>query len=203
VFCQPRRRAWNERQAKRMPRLFSPTIGAAISARRWYLWLHCPACRTCIPWTQILSPGSYVIVPGAGISVTSGGGTTTMSASVIAATDMSARKALGCRGGRVRPGLQRRPMHRGATAAPTTILWGGPCRIRPYHAGPSRGLRGHPEGSTMTTKQYLAALQKLGLTPEALGLSLRQCQRIAAGQCAVPGTLARLLALMIACAGQE
>jgi hypothetical protein len=25
--------AWNERQAKRMPMLFSPTIGAAIAAR--------------------------------------------------------------------------------------------------------------------------------------------------------------------------
>jgi hypothetical protein len=25
--------AWNERQAKRMPMLFSPTIGAAITAR--------------------------------------------------------------------------------------------------------------------------------------------------------------------------
>ena len=39
----------------------------------------------------------------------------------------------------------------------------------------------------MTTEQYLAALKKLGLTPaskataKALGLSLRQCQRIAAG----------------------
>jgi hypothetical protein len=38
--------AWNERQAKRMPILFSPTIGAAISTRYWYLWVRCPACRT-------------------------------------------------------------------------------------------------------------------------------------------------------------
>ena len=38
--------AWNERQAKRMPMLFSPTIGAAIAARYWYLWVRCPACRT-------------------------------------------------------------------------------------------------------------------------------------------------------------
>jgi len=38
--------AWNERQAKRMPMLFSPTIGAAITARYWYLWVRCPACRT-------------------------------------------------------------------------------------------------------------------------------------------------------------
>jgi hypothetical protein len=42
--------AWNERQAKRMPMpmpmLFSPTIGAAIASRYWYLWVRCPACRT-------------------------------------------------------------------------------------------------------------------------------------------------------------
>ena len=38
--------AWNERQAKRMPMIFSPTIGAAIPARYWFLWVHCPACRT-------------------------------------------------------------------------------------------------------------------------------------------------------------
>ena len=28
---------WNERQERRMPMLFSPTIGAAITARYWYL----------------------------------------------------------------------------------------------------------------------------------------------------------------------
>jgi hypothetical protein len=38
--------AWNERQAQRMPMLFSPTIGAAIAARYWFLWVRCPACRT-------------------------------------------------------------------------------------------------------------------------------------------------------------
>jgi hypothetical protein len=38
--------AWNERQAKRMPMLFSPTIDAAITARYWFLWVRCPACRT-------------------------------------------------------------------------------------------------------------------------------------------------------------
>ena len=38
--------AWNERQAKRMPVLFSPTIGAAIATRYWFLWVPCPACRT-------------------------------------------------------------------------------------------------------------------------------------------------------------
>jgi hypothetical protein len=37
--------AWNERQAKRMPMLFSPTIGAAIAAGHWFLWFRCPACR--------------------------------------------------------------------------------------------------------------------------------------------------------------
>ncbi len=29
--------AWNERQSNRMPMLFSPTIGAAIAARHWWL----------------------------------------------------------------------------------------------------------------------------------------------------------------------
>src|SRR5437588_6970925 len=38
--------AWNERQAKRMPMLFSPTIGAAITAGYWFLWVRCPACLT-------------------------------------------------------------------------------------------------------------------------------------------------------------
>jgi hypothetical protein len=38
--------AWNERQAGRMPMLFSPTIGAAVRARFWFLWVRCPACRT-------------------------------------------------------------------------------------------------------------------------------------------------------------
>jgi len=38
--------AWNVRQAKRMPMIFSPTIGAAIVSHHWYLWVRCPACRT-------------------------------------------------------------------------------------------------------------------------------------------------------------
>jgi hypothetical protein len=38
--------AWNERQVKRMPMLFSPTIGAAITAGYWFLWVRCLACRT-------------------------------------------------------------------------------------------------------------------------------------------------------------
>jgi hypothetical protein len=38
--------AWNERQAKRTPILFSPTIGAAIAACYWFLRVRCPACRT-------------------------------------------------------------------------------------------------------------------------------------------------------------
>ncbi len=38
--------AWNERQARRMPLLFAPTIGAALAALYWYLWVRCPACRT-------------------------------------------------------------------------------------------------------------------------------------------------------------
>src|SRR5260370_18777347 len=38
--------AWNERQAKRMPMVFSPTIGAVIPAGYWFLWACCPVCRT-------------------------------------------------------------------------------------------------------------------------------------------------------------
>jgi hypothetical protein len=37
--------AWNERQAKRMPMLFSPTIGAAITAGYWFLCAARPAER--------------------------------------------------------------------------------------------------------------------------------------------------------------
>jgi hypothetical protein len=37
--------AWNEQQEKRMPMLFAPTIGAALAARHWFLWVYCPACR--------------------------------------------------------------------------------------------------------------------------------------------------------------
>jgi len=37
--------AWNERQARRRPMIFSPTIGAAIMARYWFLWVRCPAYR--------------------------------------------------------------------------------------------------------------------------------------------------------------
>ena len=47
--------AWNERQAKRMPMLFSPTIGAAIAHGYWFLWVRCPAAApptrsTCARW---------------------------------------------------------------------------------------------------------------------------------------------------------
>jgi hypothetical protein len=41
--------AWNERQAKRMPMLFSPTIGAAITAGYRFLWVRC---RLAEPSTQ-------------------------------------------------------------------------------------------------------------------------------------------------------
>jgi hypothetical protein len=37
--------AWNERQALRAPMIFSPTIGAAIRAGYWFLWVSCSACR--------------------------------------------------------------------------------------------------------------------------------------------------------------
>jgi hypothetical protein len=50
--------AWNERQIKRMPMLFSPTIGAAIAACYWFLWVRCPAASQsmrliCARWTVI------------------------------------------------------------------------------------------------------------------------------------------------------
>jgi hypothetical protein len=38
--------AWNERQALRAPMIFSPTIGGAVRAGYWFLWVRCPACRT-------------------------------------------------------------------------------------------------------------------------------------------------------------
>jgi beta-phosphoglucomutase-like phosphatase (HAD superfamily) len=38
--------AWNERQALRAPMIFSPTIGAAIRAGYWFLWVRCPACQS-------------------------------------------------------------------------------------------------------------------------------------------------------------
>lgn len=53
----------------------------------------------------------------------------------------------------------------------------------------------------MTTKQYLAALKSLGLTPhskrtaELLGVSLPSIQRIAAGRQDVPRPVALLLAM--------
>jgi hypothetical protein len=34
--------AWNERPARRMPLLFAATIGAALAARRHFLWVYCP-----------------------------------------------------------------------------------------------------------------------------------------------------------------
>jgi hypothetical protein len=55
----------------------------------------------------------------------------------------------------------------------------------------------------MTTKQYLAALKKLGLTPaskrtaELLGIGVRQAQNYAAGA-PVSGTVALLLAMYLA-----
>ena len=38
--------AWNKRQVLRAPMIFSPTIGAAIKAGYWFLWVRCPACRS-------------------------------------------------------------------------------------------------------------------------------------------------------------
>lgn len=50
--------------------------------------------------------------------------------------------------------------------------------------------------------KYLAALASLGLTKasqrtaEALGLTVRHCQRLAAGACPIPKTVTKLLALL-------
>jgi len=55
----------------------------------------------------------------------------------------------------------------------------------------------------MTTEQYLAALAALNLKPASketarvLGLSVRQIQKIAAGQARVPGPVALLLAIYL------
>ena len=50
--------AWNDRQARRMPMLFSPTIGAAITAGYWFLRARCPACRTTAMSTSGRSTGT-------------------------------------------------------------------------------------------------------------------------------------------------
>jgi hypothetical protein len=55
----------------------------------------------------------------------------------------------------------------------------------------------------VTNAQYHKALKRLNLTPasqataRALGLSVRQCQRIAAGDAEVPVTVALLLAMYL------
>ena len=49
---------WNERQAKRMPMLFSPTIGAAIAAGYWFLWALCPAAAPPAPSISARSIGT-------------------------------------------------------------------------------------------------------------------------------------------------
>jgi hypothetical protein len=50
--------AWDERQAKRMPMLFAPTIGAAIAAPHWWLWA---AVRPAAPRTRSTCGRSTVI----------------------------------------------------------------------------------------------------------------------------------------------
>jgi beta-phosphoglucomutase-like phosphatase (HAD superfamily) len=49
--------AWNERQAKRKPMLFSPTIGAAVTAGYWFLWVRC---RPAAPRTRSIFARSTV-----------------------------------------------------------------------------------------------------------------------------------------------
>jgi len=47
--------AWNERQARRMPMLFSPTIGAALASRYWFLRVYCPNDGGCRPKRSVKS----------------------------------------------------------------------------------------------------------------------------------------------------
>lgn len=55
----------------------------------------------------------------------------------------------------------------------------------------------------MTTADYLKALKRLNLTPsgqataQAFGLTVRQCQRIAAGAADVSGPLAKLIGMYL------
>ena len=51
--------AWNERQALRAPMIFSPTIGAAIKAGYWFLWVRCPACRS----TSSIDRARSIVIP--------------------------------------------------------------------------------------------------------------------------------------------
>jgi hypothetical protein len=53
--------AWNERQARRMPMLFSPTIGCALKARHWFLWVRGPCSQfrpSEVSWTLTSKPFS-------------------------------------------------------------------------------------------------------------------------------------------------
>ena len=47
--------AWNERQAKRMPMLFSPTIGCALKARHWFTMRSVQSRGTMFPSLSIRS----------------------------------------------------------------------------------------------------------------------------------------------------
>jgi hypothetical protein len=47
-----------------MPMLFSLTIGAAITAGYWYLWVRCPACR----WTSSVDLRTLDRHPNAAVS---------------------------------------------------------------------------------------------------------------------------------------
>ena len=53
-------------RAKQASMLFVPTIGAAIAARHWFLWVRCPACRitsTCAHSTVIPTRRSRALSP--------------------------------------------------------------------------------------------------------------------------------------------
>ena len=57
--------------------------------------------------------------------------------------------------------------------------------------------------NAMPNDEYLAALETLGLTvagkptAKALGLSVRQCQRMASGEVLVPGSVEKLLLMYV------
>ena len=63
--------------------------------------------------------------------------------------------------------------------------------------------KAEPKPKSMTPRQYLKALDALGLTvagkqtAKALGLGLRHCQRIAAGEVRVPPPVELLLGMYL------
>lgn len=82
-------------------------------------------------------------------------------------------------------------------------LVGAGRQARPLSSRSHKRLRGRAGGHTMTNEEYREALRKLRFKPNSketaqyLGLSVRQAQRIAAGEFPVPETLAKLIAMYL------